>query len=116
MADLVSEMLGKFTELAQEEKNINAEIDKALKEYNDYCSSSDNDLNKKLEEIRAKIRKVSELMQYAREHAQDLEEAQMPFETSEGALESIRQTIKLDSHNDPNAESLYTKASGQAVL
>lgn len=116
MADLVSEMLGKFTELAQEEKNINADIDKALKEYNDYCVSSDNDLNKKLEEIRGKIRKVSELMQYAREHASDLEEAQMPFETSEGALESIRQTIQLDSRNDPNAESLYTKASGQKLF
>lgn len=116
MADLVSEMLSKFTELAQEEKNINADIDKALKEYNDYCKSSDNDLNRKLEEIRKKIRKVSELMQYAREHAQDLEEAQMPFETSEGALESIRQTIKLDSKNDPNAESLYTKASGQKLF
>ncbi|MCH5203556.1 MAG: hypothetical protein J1F03_02350 [Oscillospiraceae bacterium] len=116
MADLVSEMLGKFTELAQEEKNINADIDKALKEYNDYCKSSDNDLNRKLEEIRGKIRKVSELMQYAREHARDLEEAQMPFETSEGVLESIRQTIKLDSRNDPNAESLYTKASGQKLF
>ncbi|MCH5195271.1 MAG: hypothetical protein J1F28_01070 [Oscillospiraceae bacterium] len=116
MADLVNEMLSKFTELAQEEKNINADIDKALKEYNDYCKSSDNDLNRKLEEIRGKIRKVSELMQYAREHASDLEEAQMPFETSEGALESIRQTIKLDSKNDPNAESLYTKASGQKLF
>lgn len=116
MADMVSEMLGKFSELAQEEKNINADIDKALKEYNDYCTSSDNDLNRKLEEIRRKIRKVSELMQYAREHAQDLEEAQMPFETSEGSLESIRQTIRLDSRNDPNAESLYTKASGQKLF
>ncbi len=116
MADLISEMLGKFAELAQEEKNINSEIDKALKEYNDYCKSSDEDLNRKLEEIRGKIRKVSEYMQYAREHATDLEEAQMPFETSEGSLESIRQTIKLDSHNDPNAESLYTKASGQKLF
>ncbi len=109
-------MLGKFAELAQEEKNINSDIDKALKEYNDYCKSSDEDLNRKLEEIRGKIRKVSEYMQYAREHATDLEEAQMPFETSEGSLESIRQTIKLDSHNDPNAESLYTKASGQKLF
>lgn len=116
MADLISEMLGKFAELAQEEKNINSDIDKALKEYNDYCKSSDEDLNRKLEEIRGKIRKVSEYMQYAREHATDLEEAQMPFETSEGSLESIRQTIKLDSHNDPNAESLYTKASGQKLF
>ena len=116
MADLISEMLSKFAELAQEEKNINSDIDKALKEYNDYCKSSDEDLNRKLEEIRAKIRKVSEYMQYAREHATDLEEAQMPFETSEGSLESIRQTIKLDSHNDPNAESLYTKASGQKLF
>ena len=118
MADLVNEMLGKFAELAQEEKNISAEMDAAFKEYNDYCSSSDSDLSEKLQHYRKKIAKVEELMNYARDHAQpqDLEEAQMPFETSEGALESIRQTIKLDSHNDPNAESLYTKASGMKLF
>ncbi len=118
MADLVNEMLGKFAELAQEEKNISAEMDAAFKEYNDYCSSSDSDLSEKLQHYRKKIAKVEELMDYARDHAQpqDLEEAQMPFETSEGALESIRQTIKLDSHNDPNAESLYTKASGMKLF
>lgn len=118
MADLVNEMLGKFAELAQEEKNISAEMDAAFKEYNDYCSSSDSDLSEKLQHYRKKIAKVEELMDYARDHAQpqDLEDAQMPFETSEGALESIRQTIKLDSHNDPNAESLYTKASGQKLF
>ncbi|MCI7691737.1 MAG: hypothetical protein MSR67_05050 [Oscillospiraceae bacterium] len=118
MADLVNEMLGKFAELAQEEKNISAEMDAAFKEYNDYCSSSDSDLSEKIQHYRKKIAKVEELMNYAREHAQpqDLEEAQMPFETSEGSLESIRQTIKLDSHNDPNAESLYTKASGMKLF
>ncbi len=118
MADLVNEMLGKFAELAQEEKNISADMDAAFKEYNDYCSSSDSDLSEKLQHYRKKIAKVEELMNYARDHAQpqDLEEAQMPFETSEGALESIRQTIKLDSHNDPNAESLYTKASGMKLF
>ena len=118
MADLVNEMLGKFAELAQEEKNISAEMEAAFKEYNDYCSSSDSDLSEKLQHYRKKIAKVEELMNYARDHAQpqDLEEAQMPFETSEGALESIRQTIKLDSHNDPNAESLYTKASGMKLF
>lgn len=118
MADLVNEMLHKFAELAQEEKNISAEAEAAFKEYNDYCSSSDSDLSDKLQHYRKKIAKVEELMDYAREHAQpqDLEEAQMPFETSEGALESIRQTIKLDSHNDPNAESLFTKASGMKLF
>lgn len=118
MADLVNEMLGKFAALAQEEKNISAEMEAAFKEYNDYCSSSDSDLSEKLQHYRKKIAKVEDLMNYAREHAQpqDLEEAQMPFETSEGALESIRQTIKLDSHNDPNAESLFTKASGQKLF
>lgn len=118
MADLVNEMLGKFAALAQEEKNISAEMEAAFKEYNDYCSSSDSDLSEKLQHYRKKIAKVEDLMNYAREHAQpqDLEEAQMPFETSEGALESIRQTIKLDSHNDPNAESLFTKASGQRLF
>jgi len=118
MADLVNEMLKKFAELAQEEKKISAEAETAFKEYNDYCSSSDSDLSEKLQHYRKKIAKVEELMNYAREHAQpqDLEEAQMPFETSEGALESIRQTIKLDSHNDPNAESLFTKASGMKLF
>lgn len=118
MADLVNEMLKKFAELAQEEKKISAEAETAFKEYNDYCSSSDSDLSEKLQHYRKKIAKVEELMEYAREHAQpqDLEEAQMPFETSEGALESIRQTIKLDSHNDPNAESLFTKASGMKLF
>lgn len=118
MADLVNEMLQKFAELAQEEKNISADAEAAFKEYNDYCSSSDSDLSDKLQHYRKKIAKVEELMDYAREHAQpqDLEEAQMPFETSEGALESIRQTIKLDSHNDPNAESLFTKASGMKLF
>ena len=52
MADLVNEMLGKFAELAQEEKNISAEMDAAFKEYNDYCSSSDSDLSEKLQHYR----------------------------------------------------------------
>lgn len=118
MADLVNEMLAKFTEMSQEEKQISAETDAAFKEYNDYCASSDTDLSKKISEIRAKMSKLDYLMQYAREHAQPdgLEEAAAPFETSDGTLESIRQTIKLDSHNDPNAESLYTKASGQKLF
>lgn len=118
MADLVNEMLDRFMALSQEEKQISADMDAAFKEYNDYCSSSDEDLNKKVEEIRAKMSKLDYLMEYAREHAQPdgLEEAAAPFETSDGQLESIRQTIKLESHNDPNAESLYTKATGQKLF
>ena len=115
MADLVNEMLGKFLELAQEEKQICSELDAAFKEYNDYCSSSDEDLNEKIGEIHEKMHKLDYLIEYAKEHAQPdgLEEAPAPFETSAGQLESIRQTIKLDSHNDPNAETLYTKVTGQ---
>lgn len=115
MADLVNEMLGKFLELAQEEKQISSEMDAAFKEYNDYCSSSDEDLNEKIGEIHEKMHKLDYLLEYAKEHAQPdgLEEAPAPFETSAGQLESIRQTIKLDSHNDPNAETLYTKVTGQ---
>lgn len=115
MADLVNEMLGKFLELAQEEKQISSEMDAAFKEYNDYCSSSDEDLNEKIGEIHEKMHKLDYLIEYAKEHAQPdgLEEAPAPFETSAGQLESIRQTIKLDSHNDPNAETLYTKVTGQ---
>lgn len=118
MADLVNEMLDKFMALSQEEKQISADMDAAFKEYNDYCSSSDEDLSKKVDEIRAKMSKLDYLMEYAREHAQPdgLEEAAAPFETSDGQLESIRQTIKLESHNDPNAESLYTKATGQKLF
>lgn len=115
MADLVHEMLDKFMALSQEEKQISADMDAAFKEYNDYCSSSDEDLNKKIDEIHEKMHKLDYLLDYAKEHAQPdgLEEAPAPFETSAGQLESIRQTIKLDSHNDPNAETLYTKVTGQ---
>lgn len=58
MADLVNEMLGKFLELAQEEKQISSEMDAAFKEYNDYCSSSDEDLNEKIGEIHEKMHKL----------------------------------------------------------
>lgn len=115
MAKSISEMLEKFTALSLEEKQIAADLDNASKEYNDYCASSEADLNKKIQEIRDKMGKLQYYISYAREHAREseLEEAQMAFETSEGTLESIRQTIKLESHNDGNAETLYTKATGQ---
>lgn len=115
MAKTVSEMLEKFTALSLEEKQITADMDNASKEYNDYCTSSEDDLNKKIQEIREKMGKLQYFISYAREHANEnnLEEAQIAFETSEGTLESIRQTIKLESHNDGNAETLYTKATGQ---
>ena len=111
----ISDMLNKFTALSLEEKQIATDLENASKEYNDYCSSSEADLNKKIQEIRDKMGKLQYFISYAREHAREseLEEAQMAFETSEGTLESIRQTIKLDSHNDGNAETLYTKATGQ---
>lgn len=115
MAKTVSEMLEKFTALSLEEKQIAADLENASKEYNDYCSSSEDDLNKKIQEIRDKMGKLQYFISYAREHAMEsnLEEAQIAFETPEGTLESIRQTIKLESHNDGNAERLYTKATGQ---
>ncbi len=114
MADKISELLDKFAELAQEEREITAAMDSAYKEYNDYCASSEDDLNRKIQEIRDKMGKLDYYIDYAREHAMasELEEAPKPFETSDGTLESIRQTIKLESHNDINAESLYTKATG----
>lgn len=115
MAKSITEMLEKFTSLSLEEKQIAADLENASKEYNDYCASSEEDMNKKIQEIRDKMGKLQYFITYAREHAREseLEEAQMAFETSEGTLESIRQTIKLDSHNDGNAERLYTKATGQ---
>lgn len=114
MADKVNELLDRFAALAKEEKQLSAEMDTAYKEYNDYCSSSEEDLNEKIEEIHKKMGKLDYYIDYAREHAQasELEEAPEAFETPDGTLESIRQTIKLDSHNDVNAETLYTKATG----
>ncbi|MDE7230650.1 MAG: hypothetical protein K2N56_09235, partial [Oscillospiraceae bacterium] len=115
MAKSISEMLEKFTALSLEEKQIAVDLDNASKEYNDYCTSSEVDLNKKIQEIRDKMGKLQYFITYAREHAREaeLEEAQMAFETPEGTLESIRQTIRLESHNDVNAETLYIKATGQ---
>lgn len=117
MSDYVNEMLSKFVELSQEEKQIAAEIDAAYKEYNDYCADSEKDLSKKIDEIRDKMFKLNHFIDYARQHADpsELEDAAAPFDTPEGTLESIRQTIKLDSRNDPNAETLYTKATGKKL-
>lgn len=117
MSDLVNEMLGKFIALSQEEKQIAAKLDAAYKEYTDYCADSEKDLNKKIDEIHEKMDKLNYFVNYAREHANasELEDAAEPFDTPQGTLESIRQTIKLDSHNDPNAESLYTKATGKKL-
>lgn len=118
MAEIVNEILEKFAEMSREEKQIALDMEAAQKEYKDYCESSDRDLAEKIQEIRTKMSKLQYFIDYAREHAQasDLEEAATAFETSEGALESIRQTIKLDSHNDMNAETLYTKATGQKLF
>lgn len=117
MSDYVNGMLSKFTELSQEEKQIAAEIDAAYKEYSDYCADSEKDLNKKIDEIRDKMFKLNHYIDYARQHADpsELEDAAAPFDTPEGTLESIRQTIKLESHNDPNAETLYTKTTGKKL-
>lgn len=113
---VVNSVLERFFALGEENKKIADESAEARKEYEDYCISSDEDLDKKTGEILKKVSGMETLMQYAREHATDLEEASAPFETSEGALESLRQKIALESRNDPNAETLYTKASGQKLL
>ncbi|MDE6031818.1 MAG: hypothetical protein K2G32_09375, partial [Oscillospiraceae bacterium] len=113
---LVNNVLERFFALGEENKKITDESAVARKEYEDYCISSDADLDKKTGEILKKVNSMDSLMEYAREHATDLEEASAPFETSEGALESLRQKIALESRNDPNAETLYTKASGQKLL
>lgn len=113
---VVNSVLERFFALGEENKKITDESAEARKEYEDYCISSDEDLDKKTGEILKKVNGMEALMQYAREHATDLEEASAPFETSEGALESLRQKIALESRNDPNAETLYTKASGQKLL
>lgn len=113
---LVNNVLERFFALGEENKKITDESAEARKEYEDYCISSDADLDKKTGEILKKVNSMDSLMEYAREHATDLEEASAPFETSEGALESLRQKIALESRNDPNAETLYTKASGQKLL
>ncbi|MCH5206286.1 MAG: hypothetical protein J1F09_04975 [Oscillospiraceae bacterium] len=114
MADKIKETLEKLATLSQQEKQLFTDMEAAFKEYNDYCSSSDVDLKEKIDEINEKIGKLDYYIDYAKEHAQasELEEAPEAFETPEGTLESIRQTIKLDSRNDVNAETLYTKATG----
>ncbi|MDE6733828.1 MAG: hypothetical protein K2J77_13260, partial [Oscillospiraceae bacterium] len=113
MSDLVKEIMGNFIALSQEEKNISAENDAAFKEYNAYCADSEKDLNEKIEEIHKKMAKLDYYLDYAREHGSDLEEAPEAFDTPDGTLESIRQTIKLDSTDDPNAGTLYIKATGK---
>lgn len=117
MSEYVNGLLGNLIELSLEEKRIALSIDAAHKEYTDYCADSEADLNKKIEEINKKIEKLDYYIDYARTHAHgdDLEAAVEPFDTPDGTLESIRQTIKLDSHDDPNAETLYTKATGKKL-
>ncbi len=112
----INDVLNRFFSLSEAHKKITDDMAAALKEYEDFCITSDADLNKKTSEILKKVSELEYLMQYAREHTTELEEAQMPFETSESTLESLRQKIQLDSHNDPNAESLYTKATGQKMF
>ncbi len=118
MAEKVNEILEKFAEMYREEKQIVLDMENAYKEYTGYCESSEKDLAEKIQEIRTKMSKLQYYIDYAREHAQasDLENASTAFETPEGTLESIRQTIKLDSHNDINAETLYIKATGQKLF
>lgn len=118
MAEKVNEILEKFAEMSREEKQIALDMENAYKEYTEYCESSEKDLAEKIQEIRTKMSKLQYYIDYAREHAQasDLENASTAFETPEGTLESIRQTIKLDSHNDINAETLYIKATGQKLF
>ncbi len=112
----INDVLDRFFSLSEAHKKITDDMAAALKEYDDYCITSDADLNKKTSEILKKVNELEYLMQYAREHTTELEEAQMPFETSESALESLRQKIQLNSRSDPNAETLYTKATGQKLF
>ena len=117
MADnLANTVLAKFTALNDEYNTIITESETDLKEYNDYCNQSDEDLSEKLAEIRAKISRVNEFMEYARAHATDLEEAEMAFETEMDALETLRSQIDPKSENDYHAETLYTKASAQKLI
>ena len=112
----VNILIDTFNSLAEEEKSILAEKDNAWKEYNDYCSASDSDLSEKLAKLRKKIASMEEYMRYAAEHTSELEEATEAFESTESTLVSLQQSIGLDSHNDPSAESLYTKASAQKLF
>lgn len=111
----VSSVLEKFTAMNDEFKAITEQAQTDLKEYNDYCDSSDEDLSNKLAELREKIAKVEAHLEYAREHATDLEEAEMPFETEPEQLSTLHRAIDPSSSNDPNAETLYTKASAMKM-
>lgn len=112
----VKAVLDKFTALNEEYKAIEAESESDLKEYNDYCNSSDEDLSKKLGEIREKIAKIDAYMEFAKAHASDVEAAEMPFETEIEVLEELKAKIDVNSANDYHAETLYTKASGQRLV
>lgn len=112
----VKAVLDKFTALNEEYKAIQAESESDLREYNDYCNSSDEDLSKKLGEIREKIAKIDAFMEFAKAHAEDVEPAEMPFETEIEVLEELKAKIDDSSANDYHAETLYTKASGQRLV
>lgn len=114
--NLANIVLSKFSALNDEYNAIIAESETDQREYNDYCNQSDNDLSEKLAEIRAKISRVNEFMEYARAHATDLEDAEMAFETEMEALETLRSQINPSSENDYHAETLYTKASAQKLV
>lgn len=114
--NLANIVLGKFSELNDEYNAIIAKSETDQREYNDYCNQSDEDLSEKLAEIRAKISRVNEFMEYARAHATDIEEAEMAFETEMDALEALRSQINPASENDYHAETLYTKASAQKLV
>ncbi len=111
----VSSVLEKFTALNNEYQEIAEQAKVDLKEYNDYCDSSDNDLSKKMAELREKFARVEAHLEYARAHASDLEEAEMPFKTEWEQLDELHSKINPESTSDVYAETLYTKASGQKL-
>ncbi|MGN1118875.1 MAG: hypothetical protein ACI4Q4_00855 [Oscillospiraceae bacterium] len=117
MADnTVKSILERFTALNEEYTAIENESKTALKEYTDYCDSSDADLSKKLAEIREKIAKTEEYMAFAKQHATDVEEATMAFVDMElYELEDYKHQVDESSANDYHAETLYTKASGMKL-
>lgn len=109
-------VLEKFTALNEEYKATEEQAKADLKEYNDYCDASDNDLSVKLGEIREKIAAVEELIAYSKKHSKDPEAATTAFETEMDTLLQIRGYINPDNDNDAEADTLYFKATAQKLF
>ena len=69
MAAKIDDILEKFTRLSDEERMISSGLEASFKEYNDFLSISEEDLNKKIRDIQEKMSKLDYYINYAKSHA-----------------------------------------------